>query len=94
MTNRGQYFGYYDEKGKWVTGQYGPNRPNAEQMALLDEHDRVYGGYADMGSWSRFLDPEYWRVAGRRALFAFGLTWRSHTSEEKFSKYWKRVKRM
>jgi len=33
----GEYYGYYNEKGKWVTGQNSPNVPTAEQLTLINK---------------------------------------------------------
>lgn len=33
---QGEYYGYYNKSGKWITGQNGPNPMTAEQRALVD----------------------------------------------------------
>jgi hypothetical protein len=33
----GEYYGYYDETGKWVTGQHSPNKPTKEQLIQINQ---------------------------------------------------------
>lgn len=68
----GQYFGYYDESGNWVTGQNGPNPMTAEQEAIVAKWEEVYKPYDDSGPYSYLLSKRYWKAVLNDLLFVFG----------------------
>lgn len=69
---KGKYYGRYDENGKWVTGQNGPNPMTAEEQELVDNWFMTYGPYNDGGALSFLLSKDYWKAVGKDLLFAIG----------------------
>lgn len=39
----GEYYGYRDDNGNWITGQNGPNPMTVEQTKLVDDYFYNYG---------------------------------------------------
>lgn len=70
---QGEYYGYRDENGNWVTGQNGPRPMTAEEDALVSKWEEIYKPYDDMGPYSYLLNPKFWKATLNDFLFAICL---------------------
>lgn len=63
---QGEYFGYYDKTGKWVTGQNGPNTMSEGDAALVAKWHDTYGP-------GKLFTKTWFKAVGNDILFALGL---------------------
>jgi hypothetical protein len=61
---QGEYYGYYDENGKWITGQNGPNPMSPTDQRLVDQW---------LENYSKPFSKNWFKAVGKDLLFVFGI---------------------
>ena len=60
---QGEYYGHYDEDGKWITGQNGPNPMSPHDAMLVANWERDY---------KKMFTKSWFKAVGKDLLFAIG----------------------